>query len=283
MNEAETRAELIDPALHAAGWGVVEASRTRREGVAVSPNWQQDHLSTFKATTGRVTVTDPPARLIPRLWAGTTGLGNHLPDQSQNRSTLIGLAADSSVPTPAVCWSILAWGGMHGRHRDALHGQSDRDWLHLAESIRSGKHIRSSAYDAFSALRRENRLSGMGPAYFTKLIFFLMPRRSLHPIGYIMDQWVACSINLLAGREIVLTDATFQWAMVRKQRKLKSAFMVSDLNDGTAYEDYCVHIESLAQEIGKAPDIAEWLMMSAGRGLGEWRSHVIRHRQPPHE
>ena len=31
MNEAETRAEHIDPALHAAGWGVVEGSRIRRE------------------------------------------------------------------------------------------------------------------------------------------------------------------------------------------------------------------------------------------------------------
>jgi type I restriction enzyme R subunit len=31
MNEAETRAELIDPALNAAGWGVVTDSRTRRE------------------------------------------------------------------------------------------------------------------------------------------------------------------------------------------------------------------------------------------------------------
>ncbi len=34
MNEAETRAELIDPALHAAGWGVVTDSRTRREVIA---------------------------------------------------------------------------------------------------------------------------------------------------------------------------------------------------------------------------------------------------------
>ena len=31
MNEADTRAELIDPALKAAGWGVVEGSRIRRE------------------------------------------------------------------------------------------------------------------------------------------------------------------------------------------------------------------------------------------------------------
>ena len=31
MNEAETRAEYIDPALKAAGWGVLEGSRIRRE------------------------------------------------------------------------------------------------------------------------------------------------------------------------------------------------------------------------------------------------------------
>lgn len=33
MNEAETRAELIDPALKAAGWGEVEGSRVRREEI----------------------------------------------------------------------------------------------------------------------------------------------------------------------------------------------------------------------------------------------------------
>ena len=30
-NEAETRAELIDPAIKSAGWGVVEGSRVARE------------------------------------------------------------------------------------------------------------------------------------------------------------------------------------------------------------------------------------------------------------
>ena len=35
MNEAETRAELIDPALKAAGWGVVEQSRVRREQITL--------------------------------------------------------------------------------------------------------------------------------------------------------------------------------------------------------------------------------------------------------
>ena len=35
MNEAETRAELIDPALQTAGWGVVEGSRIRREMITL--------------------------------------------------------------------------------------------------------------------------------------------------------------------------------------------------------------------------------------------------------
>lgn len=36
MNEADTRAEHIDPALKAAGWGVVDGSRVRRE-VPITP------------------------------------------------------------------------------------------------------------------------------------------------------------------------------------------------------------------------------------------------------
>ena len=35
MNEAETRAELVDPALKAAGWGTVEGSRVRREHITL--------------------------------------------------------------------------------------------------------------------------------------------------------------------------------------------------------------------------------------------------------
>ncbi len=35
LNEAETRAELIDPALRAAGWGEVSGSRVRREVITL--------------------------------------------------------------------------------------------------------------------------------------------------------------------------------------------------------------------------------------------------------
>ena len=38
MNESETRAELIDPALAAAGWGVAAESRVRREFITLGPS-----------------------------------------------------------------------------------------------------------------------------------------------------------------------------------------------------------------------------------------------------
>ena len=50
MNEAETRAEHIDPALKAAGWGVVEGSRIRRE-YPIAPGRIEGHGKRGKALT----------------------------------------------------------------------------------------------------------------------------------------------------------------------------------------------------------------------------------------
>lgn len=41
MNETETRAHLIDPALKEAGWGVVEGSRVRMELECISKTTTQ--------------------------------------------------------------------------------------------------------------------------------------------------------------------------------------------------------------------------------------------------
>jgi len=50
MNEAETRAEHIDPALKAAGWGVVEGSRVHRE-YAITPGRIESHGKRGKSLT----------------------------------------------------------------------------------------------------------------------------------------------------------------------------------------------------------------------------------------
>jgi type I restriction enzyme R subunit len=50
MNEAETRAEHIDPALKAAGWGIVAGSRIRRE-YSIAPGRIEGHGRRGKALT----------------------------------------------------------------------------------------------------------------------------------------------------------------------------------------------------------------------------------------
>ncbi|MDP2266956.1 MAG: type I restriction-modification enzyme R subunit C-terminal domain-containing protein [Thiobacillus sp.] len=51
MNEAETRAEHIDPLLAAAGWGVVEGSRIRRE-YALAPLTRKERAAQAHAIIG---------------------------------------------------------------------------------------------------------------------------------------------------------------------------------------------------------------------------------------
>ena len=50
MNEAETRAEHIDPALQAAGWGVVEGSKILRE-YPITPGRIEGHGKRGRALT----------------------------------------------------------------------------------------------------------------------------------------------------------------------------------------------------------------------------------------
>src|ERR1700674_3932481 len=50
MNEAETRADHVDPALKAAGWGVVEGSRVRRE-YCITPGRIEGHGKSGKPLT----------------------------------------------------------------------------------------------------------------------------------------------------------------------------------------------------------------------------------------
>ena len=176
------------------------------------------------------------------------------------------------------CASILAWGGMHRLHGKKLFETTD--WLKTAERIRAGELDREQAYDQFAELRLRGSTPGMGPAYFTKLIFFLAPRTDRSPApGYIMDQWTACSVNLLLGNpDAVLTDCSYTW---KKGAQRDSSYTVSEFNDGARYELFCSAIEALAKILGLPPSEAELLLLSeGGKKPLTWRSYVKRHRRP---
>jgi hypothetical protein len=151
--------------------------------------------------------------------------------------------------------AILSWGGMNRMHGLALFNH--KEWLELVARIRHDRVDRKDAYEAFKSLRCQRRLTGMGPAYYTKLICFL--NRDLK--GYIMDQWSAKSINLLLDRPLVA---------------LNSLGMVVDSNTDDTYEEFCQRIEALSHIIERDPlETEEALFSYGGRRKGMWRKYVI--------
>lgn len=185
-----------------------------------------------------------------------------------------------------ICQEIFKWGGINRNNEKALSQQGSTKWLDVAVKVREGGFSRSAAYSEFNDLRTNQELKGIGPAYFTKLIYFLMPRNDEnHPLGYIMDQWVGCSINVLTSSDVVLMNSTFSTRPSANRKRLENSdFQVSDINDSENYENYCKLIEALALEISEDPECTEQLLMSTGgRKPLAWRKYVKDNRKPFNE
>lgn len=126
MNEAETRAEHIDPALAAAGWGRVEGSRIRREypitlgrlegagrrGKALSADYVLEYRNTKLAvveakawdkelTEGVGQAKDYAGRLAVRFTYATNGQGIYGIDMQTGTEE-----ERSSFPTPDELWNL---------------------------------------------------------------------------------------------------------------------------------------------------------------------------------
>ena len=106
---------------------------------------------------------------------------------------------------------------------------------------------------------------GIGPAYYTKLIFFCHPKHD----GYIMDQWTARSANLLI-------DQSDNRIRLNKSKYFQG---VSDFNNQCVYEEFCCNVERLAKECGNPypSEIEEALFSKGGRNKLDWRRYVIMH------
>lgn len=197
-----------------------------------------------------------------------------------NRAGLLAMAADTRISTAELCISIFAWGGMRGNHRDLLFARPLAPWLTIADQVRHNQLSRSAAYDAFARLRLNgdrNPIAGMGPAYFTKLLYFLAPGTLEFRKGYIMDQWLGCSVNLLTGRQIVKLDHHIKWQVKHGRAMQVVDSIVSDVNSGRDYEEFCQIVEALSLEMGASwtPELTERaLIADGGRSAHPWRTYV---------
>jgi hypothetical protein len=167
---------------------------------------------------------------------------------------------------------VFAWGGMTVRNAKAILGSIDH-WLEIVSGLRGEKLTYLEAYDRFLAQSLQGHMPGCGPAYYTKLIFFLT--KHLDRRGFIMDQWLGRSINLLADREIV------SFYQPRGKAPLKRRY-VHKKNTSSTYEEFCEAVCKLTLVSGETdPDVrvreenVEMRLFSDGRGRGEWCKYVI--------
>jgi hypothetical protein len=247
----------------------------------------QEHLEAFRSfyltppTLSGVGLGEGKA---PKPWFGRVDpspskLAHDLLDDTPvNRTHLLNMQS-SPMPTAQFCVSIFAWGGMRTSNGKHLFGLHMKPWLDVAQQLRDGALSRVKGYDAFVALRNTKSLAGLGPAYFTKLLYFLPPPAQK---GYIMDQWLGLSINLLTGQEIVKLNESITWEWKPKQVSPRFDSLVSDFNDGAGYEMFCNKIERLSVKMGFGwtPELTELALISEGGHVKKgWRDYVVKKRQ----
>ena len=253
-------------------------------------------LAKFAASLGDCLDPDEPGMSRCDSYAevvANVDIGHHevdrdrLPKGEMRRSEIFELAADPNVSTATVCVAAMAWGGMRLQNWKLLWRQSNRkwEWLNVAQRIRDGNLTRAQAYERLRLLKKDKRLKGMGPPFFTKLIYFLTPRdKSKRQTAYIMDQWAASSVNVLTGWNMVRMDVTPKFRTWTRKASMSEialsfSFTVSDENTGVDYEAFCFAVDQLACRFCLCADQADQALFGADEiGPGCWRRYVIHSR-----
>lgn len=195
-----------------------------------------------------------------------------LPTERLDREQLFSKLAASDLELREKCALIFAWGGMkigHGRSSFRSFGE----WRYDVGRIQAGDMSRAEAYAAL----RARRIPGIGPAFFTKLIYFFgrCPAKPGSPLGYIMDQWTARSVNLLAGERAIALSAGIPWPKAQRNGARLGKAVTAE-NGPDTYEAFCQFIDCLASKFECPPDFVEEVMFShGGKSKGRWRLYVL--------
>jgi hypothetical protein len=185
----------------------------------------------------------------------------HLPAARQTRGELVTFLQTAGLADEDAYLAIMAWGAQNRRNgRTAWAG-----FAQLAPIIDALRRDHVSAFEAYTrfhhvTVAHEPRVKGLGPAYYTKLLYFLSARQ----VAPIMDQWTAKSMQLLVAR-----------SRAEPIIKLSSQGYVSPQNTVVVYELFCSFVAQIAQRYEISVGSAEALAFS---GSGQpWRDHVRAH------
>jgi hypothetical protein len=194
----------------------------------------------------------------PAAWALQHGLADipaGLPDHLLTRQEVRAICQNHNNPVLFGYICAMAWGGQ--RHFHAGPAWANRQDIALAlENLRNGDLPRNQAYGLFNN-GHGNHFPGLGPAYFTKLLYFFSPE----PCCYIMDQWTAKSVNILNQKHVVRMNGG----------------NVHNMNSGNNYQAFCEEIDDIAEELCHyTGDIAEERLFSkGGHHPWPWRAYLM--------
>ena len=210
----------------------------------------------------------------PAVWARELDAvpnANTLPIAPINRQEVQNVCGNPNTNVLYAYVCAMAWGGQNNRFANLGNpGHKTLAWKHRQliaqklEALRNGGLNHSQAYDLFSG---ENSVPGLGPAFFTKLIYFFSPRPPEGSTGfYIMDQWTAKSVNFL----------TQQWVVQLARTRNTSP---GQNNRCGNYEAFCREVEHIAAALelngpNAGDQVEQRLMSKGGHHPQPWRYHV---------
>jgi len=240
------------------------------------------HFIVFKESLKKkLRPNDPGGKPWSTFTNGLSGLGDTVPrfdppNRRIGRDEIFQIAQDQNVSTMDVAAAALCWGGMHMRYHKGFFEAADCGWKTIAQGIRDGELSRDKAYEGFRKLRENGHMPGVGPAFFTKLIYFLGRKNGSadHLQGYIVDQWTASSINLLTGKPIIHLNVLMTPG--KQGNPSRYVFGVSDANSAAAYEKFCFIFDKLISMCKHSADEIDHALQRPGT----WRDYVSTHRKP---
>jgi len=202
------------------------------------PPYHNDHWTAFVNAGFR---EQGSVGAAPAAWARDLDAvpnAHTLPIDPINRQEVQNVCGNPNTNVLYAYVCAMAWGGQNNRFANLGNpGHKTLAWNHRQlialklEALRNGGLNHSQAYDLFSG---ENSVPGLGPAFFTKLIYFFSPSPPEGSTGfYIMDQWTAKSVNLL----------TQQW-VVQLARTINTS--PGQNNRCGNYEAFCREVEHIA-------------------------------------
>ncbi len=208
----------------------------------------------------------------PSLAAAIAAANHPELHQRLTRARVRGFCLRQNVHLELRAAAVMGWGRAGGKgyaHAPTLWAARHL-WLPLLERL---PHLsRKEAFREFRALRSRGDLPGMGPAYFTKLIFFFGSGT-----GYILDKWLAASVQVLNATHWTLDPnglPVFTWRSSNFPKLNHQRTMVVDQVTSEEYERFCEILEDLAPLLRLADgEAVEQLLFSSST----WRAFVREH------